>query len=182
VLGVPDQNAPAISEEVRSVAAVLPQSELFVGPHATLKILKQRGPLARFVHIATHGEFRHDSPLFSGIRLGDVRLNLHDLYQLNLPAELVTLSGCATGMNAVAAGDELQGLVRGLLCAGAHTLLLSLWDVHDKTTAEFMQAFYRKLIAGESKPEALRKGMLEIRAKSPHPFYWAPFVMVGKLL
>jgi len=71
--------------------------------------------------------------MFSGIRLGDGYLNLYDLYQMRFDARLVTLSGCATGMNFVAAGDELLGLQRGLFCAGATTLLLSLWDVHDQS-------------------------------------------------
>jgi len=118
--------------------------------------------------------------MFSGIRLGDSRLNLYDLYQLQLPAELVTLSGCATGMNAVAAGDELLGLVRGLFYAGAHTLLLTLWDVHDQTTAEFMTGFYRNVNAGQTMPLALQQAMFELRDRYRHPCYWAPFFLVGK--
>jgi CHAT domain-containing protein len=94
----------------------------------------------------------------------------------------VTLSGCATGMNAVAAGDELLGLVRGLLYAGARALVLTLWDVHDKTTSEFMTAFYRSLQAGCAKPAALRAAMMEIRSRHPHPYYWAPFFLVGNTL
>jgi CHAT domain-containing protein/predicted negative regulator of RcsB-dependent stress response len=180
VLGVPDENAPAILDEVRSVSQVLPAASLFVGAEANLDILKSQGPQSRFIHIATHAEFRQDNPVFSSIRLGDARLNLYDLYQLHLPAELVTLSGCATGMNAVAAGDELLGLVRGLLYSGAHMLMLTLWDAHDQTTTEFMTAFYRTMNAGGSKPSALRQAMIEIRARHPHPYYWAPFFMVGK--
>ncbi|MGB6430982.1 MAG: CHAT domain-containing tetratricopeptide repeat protein [Candidatus Acidiferrales bacterium] len=182
VLGVPDENAPAILDEVRAVSGVLPSVECFVGQAATLAVLKERGLSSRYIHIATHGEFRHDSPLFSGIRLGDSRLNLYDLYQLHLPAELVALSGCATGLNAVAAGDELLGLVRGLLCAGAQTLLLTLWDIHDQTAADFMKSFYGRLRAGESKPVALQYAMIELREHHPHPCFWAPFILVGKIL
>jgi CHAT domain-containing protein len=130
--------------------------------------------------MATNGEFRQDNPLFSGIRLGDTRLNLYDLYQLQLPAELVTFSGCATGMNSVAAGDELLGLVRGLFYAGAHTLLLTLWNVHDQTTTEFMTAFYRNVNAGQTKPLALQRAMIGLRDRHSHPYYWAPFFLVGK--
>jgi CHAT domain-containing protein len=79
----------------------------------------------------------------------------------------------------VAAGDELLGLVRGLLGAGAQTLLLTLWDVHDRSTAMFMKAFYNRLCAGESKPKALQDAMREVREHFPHPFYWAPFILVG---
>ena len=145
VLGVPDAQAPFIREEVQSVAGILPDAELIVGTGANAQVLRERGLHSRLIHIATHGKFRQDNPMFSGIRLGDAYLNLYDLYQLKLNAELVTLSGCATGMNVVTAGDELLGLIRGLLYAGAHSLLLSLWDVHDQTTADFMACFYRRL-------------------------------------
>ena len=119
--------------------------------------------------------------MFSGIRLGDGYLYLYDLYQMRIPARLVTLSGCATGMNVVAEGDELLGLQRGLFCAGAATLLLSLWDVHDETTAELMSSFYSHLIRSNDMPGSLRSAMLEIRKKRPHPYYWAPFFLTGQL-
>ena len=103
------------------------------------------GSTSRIIHIATHGYFREDNPLFSGIRLGDSYLTLYDLYSLRLPAELVTVSGCGTGLNVVTAGDELGGLIRGLFSAGARSLLVTLWDVHDRSTAEFVKSFYRNL-------------------------------------
>jgi CHAT domain-containing protein len=83
-------------------------------------------------------------------------------------------------MNGVAAGDELLGLARGLFCAGARTLLLTLWDVHDLTTAEFMVSFYNHMNQGLPKPQALQQAMFETRARHPHPYYWAPFFLVGK--
>ena len=118
--------------------------------------------------------------MFSSIRMGNSYLSLYDLYQLHLPVELVTLSGCATGLNVVAAGDELIGLARGLFQAGAQSLLLSLWDVHDQSTADFMTAFYRRFQAGEDKATAVREAMLELRKTYPHPYQWAPFVLMGK--
>jgi CHAT domain-containing protein/tetratricopeptide (TPR) repeat protein len=181
VLGVPDSRAPHILDEVQAVAGILPSAELFVGVEATEKLLRERGECSRIIHIATHGRFRQDNPLFSGIRLGDSYLNLYDLYQMRLTADLVTLSGCATGMNVVAAGDELLGLIRGLLSAGARCLLLSLWDVHDLSTAELMRAFYLRLQEGEEKARALQQAMLELRQEYPHPYYWAPFMLVGKV-
>jgi CHAT domain-containing protein len=119
--------------------------------------------------------------MFSGIRLGDAYLNLYDLYQLKLNAELVTLSGCSTGLNVVAPGDELLGLIRGLLFAGAHSLLLSLWDVHDQSTADFMACFYRRLQDGNNKASALQGAMAELRERYPHPYHWAPFTLIGKI-
>ena len=119
--------------------------------------------------------------MFSGIRLGDAYLNLYDLHELKLNAELITLSGCATGMNVVSPGDELLGLVRGLLYAGAHSLLLTLWDVHDQSTAEFMACFYELCQNGNSKATALQGAMIELRERHPHPYYWAPFTLIGKV-
>ena len=119
--------------------------------------------------------------MFSAIRLGDAFLSLFDLYQLRLPVELITLSGCSTGLNVVAAGDELLGLARGLLHAGAQSLVLSLWDVHDHSTKEFMIAFYSRLQQGLSNPLALQSAMIELRERCPHPYYWAPFTLIGKV-
>lgn len=180
VFGIPDPQAPAILEEVEALTGVLDQAELFVGQNASEHILRSKGPTSRVIHIATHGRFRQDNPMFSTIRLGDSFLTLFDLYQLKLPVELITLSGCSTGLNAVAAGDELIGLARGLLHAGAQSLILSLWDVHDKSTAEFMNAFYCLLQQGKTKAVALRAAMLDLRSRYPHSYQWAPFILVGK--
>jgi CHAT domain-containing protein len=181
VLGIADERAPQILEEVRCVSSLLPRSSLHLGEHATSSLLREKGPESGFLHIATHGVYRQDNPMFSGIRLGDGYLNLYDLYQMRLNAKLVTLSGCATGMNFVAAGDELLGLQRGLFCAGATTLLLSLWDVHDESTAQLMGYFYQNYIQSADMARSLQRSMQELRHKKPHPFYWAPFVLVGKL-
>ena len=182
ILGVPDATAPEIEAEVHAVAGVLPDSEVFLGSAATARVLRERGAQSRFVHIATHGWFRQDNPMFSSISLGDSELNLFDLYQLNLPCELVTLSGCGTGLNMVVGGDELLGLVRGLLYAGAHGVLVTLWDVNDQSTAEFMKLFYNALKTNKNKALAVQQAMAEIHRRYPHPYYWAPFVLVGKYL
>jgi CHAT domain-containing protein len=181
ILGVPDEQAPLILNEVQSVAKILSEAELIVGAEADESALRERGAHSRLIHIATHGSFRKDNPMFSGIRLGSGYVNLYDLYQLKLEAELVTLSGCATGLNVVAAGDELLGLIRGLLFAGAQSLLLTLWDVNDRSTAEFMTCFYRRLKDGENKAAAIQGAMQELRERYPHPYHWAPFTLIGKV-
>ena len=115
--------------------------------------------------------------MFSGIRLGDSYLSLYDLYQLKLPAELVALSGCSTGLNVVAAGDDLLGLARGIIHAGAQTSLLTLWDVQDRSTAQLMKYFYGHLASARNKAQALQKAMQLLRSEYPHPYYWAPLVL-----
>jgi tetratricopeptide (TPR) repeat protein len=180
VLAVPDARAPYIEEEGRFVASAMGNARLFMGADATEEQLRIHGPGSRFIHIATHGYFRQDNPMFSSIRLGNSLLSLFDLYQLHFDAELVTLSGCGTGMNVVIGGDELIGLVRGLLYAGAQTLMVSLWEVHDQSTAEFMRDFYEGYRNSANKANALRNAVLKLKQKHRHPYYWAAFALVGK--
>jgi CHAT domain-containing protein len=182
VLGVPDPRAPGIELEARRIASILPNSQLLLGEQASSGVLRSKGHGSRFVHIATHGMFRCDNPMFSSIRLGDGHLSLFDLYDLPLSAGLVTLSGCSTGLNVVVGGDELFGLMRGLLSAGAHSILLSLWDVYDRSTADFMAEFYQHLQGEANRARAMREAMRAVREQYPHPFYWSPFVLVGKYL
>ncbi|MBS1859013.1 MAG: CHAT domain-containing protein [Acidobacteria bacterium] len=181
VFGIPDRLAPHIEQEARTAAQILPSARLFLGPDATGDVFRRYAPESRFIHIATHGMFRRDNPLFSAIRLGDSHLTLLDLYRLPLSAELVTLSGCSTGLNLIVGGDELIGLMRGLLLAGTRSVLVSLWDVNDLTTARFMGNFYRHLAAAQQdRASALRSAIQELRADYPHPYYWAPFLVAGE--
>jgi CHAT domain-containing protein/predicted negative regulator of RcsB-dependent stress response len=180
LLGVHDRRAPWIRQEILSVSEVLPDPQVLLGRNANANMLRKMGASSRFIHLATHCVFRRDNPLFSSLRLADSYLNIYDLYQLKLPAELLTLSGCGTGLSAVAAGDELLGLIRGLLATGTQSLLLTLWDVHDQSTAHFMEYFYSKFQKHGDKGLALREAMLDLRRTHPHPYYWAPFALIGK--
>src|SRR5579883_2429424 len=179
VLGVADRKAPLIAAEARAVAGLWPRSCLLEGERATVTALRAHAAGTRVLHIAAHGTFRRETPLFSAIHLSRSRLSLYELYQLRMPLELAVLSGCATGLNVVAHGDELVGLMRGLLSAGARSLLLTLWDVNDRATLEFMSAFYRGWRSGLAKDEAVRQAMAAVREQWPHPYYWAPFVLIG---
>jgi CHAT domain-containing protein len=180
VLGVADERAPFIEAEAREVAAVLPSATLFLGGDATTEVLRSRGRSSPVVHIASHGRFRPDSPMFSAIRLADGYLTGNDLARLTLPAALVTLSGCATGQAVAAAGDEILGISRGLFAAGARSLLLSLWDVHDESTTTFMTSFYRTLTAAGNLAEAVQEATVQVKTRYPHPYYWAPFMLIGQ--
>jgi CHAT domain-containing protein len=182
ILGVDDPKMPFIREEVEAVAAVVPDPEIRLGGSATEQALRDLGPHSRLIHIASHGYFRQDSPMFSAIRLADSYVNLYDLYRMNLPVELLTLSGCVTGLNVVYEGDELLGLTRGLLYAGARSLLLSLWDVDDRSTSEFMKQFYCRLRTHSRKADAVQAAMLDLRDRYPHPYFWAPFKLIGRAL
>jgi CHAT domain-containing protein len=104
--------------EAREVALAVENPTLLLGEAATHAAVNELAPDSSLVHIATHGLFRRDNPMFSSVRLADSYLSLYDLYRLPLQADLFALSGCGTGLSVVAAGDEIMGLARGLLYAG----------------------------------------------------------------
>jgi len=145
---------------------------------------------SRILHLAAHGDFRPDNPLFSGLAVADGWLTTLDIFNLRLAASLVTLSACQTGRSVVGGGDELLGLMRAFLSAGTASLALSFWAVEDRSTARLMETFYEKMAEGYSKGAALRYAQLQFTqqqsdmdqdaaAAYAHPYFWAPFFLVG---
>ncbi len=180
LLGVADKQTPRVRDEIDALTPLFPHTVALLDEQATLEALRTQAPDADVLHLACHGQFRPDNPLFSSLRLGDGWLTVRDAYTLNLSCALVTLSACETGVSAVAPGDELIGLARGFLAAGSPSLLISLWTVDDEATARLMTTFYTHLRAGKSPVAALRQAQLEMIETNPHPFFWAPFVLVGR--
>jgi hypothetical protein len=180
VVGVADEVAPRVHHEVQALAPLFPFTTLLQDERATSAALAAAAPSADLLHLACHGHFRADNPLFSALRLGDGWLTVHEAFGLDLRCQLVTLSACETGVSAVAPGDELLGLARGFFSAGAPSLCVSLWAVDDEATAEFMDAFYRRIVAGAQPAAALRAAQLAMIAQRPHPFFWAPFILLGR--
>jgi CHAT domain-containing protein/tetratricopeptide (TPR) repeat protein len=180
ILAVADERTPFINDEVTALRELLPNAKVFVGSEAREDKLREYAPAAGKIHIAAHGIFRADNPMFSSLKLGDSWLNLFDIFNLQLGAELTTLSACETGMSAVWEGDELLGLARGFLYAGTPSLVVSLWTVNDRSTSQLMRRFYEGLRDGLSKSGALRSAILEVKESFPHPYYWAPFILLGK--
>jgi CHAT domain-containing protein len=178
-LGVTHEDTPSIYEEVRSLGTIFSDSITLTGKDATRENLLRFAPRARFLHLASHGYFRRDNPMFSFLKLADSPLNFYSLLDLELKADLVTLSACHTGMNMVFPGDELHGLMRGFLYAGAPSLVASLWAVSDRSTSELMREMYSRISAGETKRSALRAAQLQVRDDYGHPYYWAPFILMG---
>jgi CHAT domain-containing protein len=136
------------------------------------------------VHFATHGLFEPQAPLFSALLTAPSsgepsRLSLYELTDMNLKARLVILSACETDKGQLAGGDEVDGLTRTFLQAGAENVVSSLWSVSDESTALLMESLHAHLRAGESTPLALRHAELQVRRKFPQPYYWAAFVDTG---
>lgn len=146
----------------------------------------------RYVHFATHGYLDTSRANLSAIVLSlfdeqgkpqDGFLRTHDIYNLKLPAELVVLSACETGLGKDVTGEGLEGLTRGFMYAGARRVVVSLWNVNDKATATLMQRLYVGMLrSGKTPAEALRAAQIEmLRTRQwQSPYFWAPFVMQGE--
>lgn len=175
-----------VYDEAKTVATLL-EGDCYLEQDATIANLIQQAASAPIIHLATHGQSRLDAPNFSYVRLADGQLNAIDAFSLNLAeCELVTLSGCETGLALSSGGDEQLGLGRAFLAAGANSLIMSLWSVEDNATSELMKLFYQHLLNGESKVQALRAAQCHflrqdgsMPAMYTHPYFWAAFRLVG---
>ncbi len=149
----------------------------------------------RIVHFATHGCFDEANPRLSALALSlvdeagnpqDGYLRLHDIYNLNLPAELVVLSACQTAIGDDVRGEGIVGLTRGFFQAGTSRLIASLWSVSDASTAHLMEQFYQNYLdEGMTPSQALRAAQLQMWQDESNrewrkPFYWAAFVFQGE--
>lgn len=182
-------------QEAQAIAAITPAGERlqaldFMANRRTAMGTELAG--YRIVHFATHGLLNSQHPELSGIVLSlmDERgqpqngfLQLHEIYNLQLPVELVVLSACQTGLGKEIRGEGLVGLTRGFMYAGAKRVVASLWKVDDAATAELMRLFYQGMLREEQTPaQALRLAQQAMRQhrRWQSPFYWAGFVLQGE--
>lgn len=180
----PKLDLPAAQNEAKQVAALFPSSKALIRKDASKVAVKELGSGFSILHIASHGQFDAATPLNSGLLLAgrndeQSRLTVSDLYSMHLDTELVTLSACETALGKVASGDDVVGLTRGFLYAGARSIVASLWQVDDAATAKLMTAFYKNLAQKQDQREALRLAQIETKKAYPHPFYWAAFQITG---
>ena len=180
LLGVSDEQTPRVRDEIKALTPLFPEAVTLLDGAATVEALRRLAPSVDVVHLACHGQFRPDNPLFSSLKLDNGWLTVRDAYDLRLHSSLVTLSACETGVSAVAPGDELIGLARGFFAAGSPSLVISLWTVDDDATAQLMAEFYKQLRETGSPAAALRHAQLQVMETKPHPFFWSPFVLVGR--
>lgn len=181
IIGLADSTIPHAQQEAAAIARLFPGARLRLGRQATMQTMQTDLSGSAFLHLSTHATFRSDNPLFSALKLADGWLSVNDLYTFPQMPPLVTLSACETGRHQVAVGDELMGLCRGLFAAGAQSVVVSLWMAEDEATAQLMARFYGRLQQGDCLNTALRQAQLSMLAQKPHPYYWAPFVLIGGL-
>jgi CHAT domain-containing protein len=190
VLAVSQSQAPGLAllhytnEEASGVAQLYGTQPLLTGRATRAEFLK-RASLANVLHIAAHAELNASSPLFSRIRLAPASddggaIEVREIYGMDLSrTSLVALSACETQLGARSKGDDIVGLNRAFIYAGAASVIASLWTVDDAATSVLMKSFYGHLRQGKSKAAALQAAQAATRKQYPHPYYWAAFVLTG---
>jgi CHAT domain-containing protein len=207
--------------EAKEIKSLYPQSSIYLEKEATEEKAKALAGNSDIIHFASHAELNEDDPLASAILLAksdkeDGRLEVREIFGMDLRASLVVLSACETGLGKLSSGDELVGLTRAFIYAGTPSVVASLWNVEDSSTAQLMASFYKNLKT-MSKIEALRQAQLElirgninsdfiarrgiggvgklgevpqantvsantdaVAVSTSHPYFWAPFILVGE--
>jgi CHAT domain-containing protein len=218
-LGDPKMNLQFAGIEASEIKSLYPQSTVYLEKEATEEKAKSLSPQNDIIHFASHAELDENDPLSSAVLLAksdkeDGRLEVREIFGMDLKASLVVLSACETGLGKLSSGDELVGLTRAFIYAGTPSVVASLWNVEDSSTAQLMASFYKNLKT-MTKVEALRQAQLNLirgnvnsdllarrgiggigklgevpAAKSlsqdsvsvstSHPFFWAPFILVGE--
>ncbi len=221
--GNPDLDDPKMALQFAEIEAgeikkLYPQSTVLLKKEATEEKAKSLSPENDIVHFASHAELSEDDPLSSAILLAksdkeDGRLEVREIFGMDLKASLVVLSACETGLGKLSSGDELVGLTRAFIYAGTPSVVASLWNVEDSSTAQLMASFYKNLKT-MTKVEALRQAQLNLirgnvnsdllarrgiggvgklgetpiaersvpgpeSVSTSHPYFWAPFILVG---
>lgn len=192
--GVKLEPLPATHDEIRAIAELFPGAVVYLGEKATEEHAKQAAPQADLLHFAGHGLLDERFPLDSALALtipmqlqegrDNGLLQAWEIFEnVRLDAHLVTLSACETALGREMGGEGLLGLTRAFQFAGASTVLASLWNISDESTAMLMKRFYTYVRQGKTKDEALRDAQLDLirleKEELSHPYHWAGFSLYG---
>ena len=189
-LGNPDvgdsrYDLPFARKEIESIELIYPHVQSFLGKEARETRAKELCSTANLLLFSCHGEFDALNPLFSALLLSpdeknDGRLEAHEIFEMDIHAYLVAMSACETGLSKVGVGDEVIGLSRSFIYAGASSLLSSLWKVDDLATAVMIKRFFRYLHQGYPRARALQQAVLFVKNNiNVHPLYWSAFNITG---
>lgn len=190
-LGFDFSPLPFTGKEILGISKYFPKkgTDVYLGAKAKEEIVKDI-PLKEYqiIHFACHGLLDEKFPFRSALVLTldedekeDGFLQVREIHNLRMNANLVVLSACQTGKGILERGEGILGLPRIFFYTGARSVVSTLWRINDRSTAQFMKSFYRHLSKGKGKAEALRLAKIDvIRSRYSHPFYWAAFILNGE--
>ncbi len=174
------------SKEAVTVSDLM-NGDYIIGDDATVETFKASASGYKVLHLAMHAYTHDKDPMLSGMVFSETRegedniLHAHELYNMEIPSDLVVLSACNTGLGQYQEGEGVMSLGRAFRHAGTKNVIMSLWQANDESTSEIMTRFYENVNNGEPKDEALRKAKLDYLASSSNvfPYFWSTFVLVG---
>ena len=183
-LGDPAYELRFAEREVRELAQIYSKSDVFLREQATKSKAVSLSPTHDILHFAVHAEFNEEDPMSSALLLAhdgndNGRLQVANIFSLNLKSDLVVLSACETGLGKISSGDEIIGLTRAFIYAGTPSIITTLWKVNDRASYELMREFYSNLKTMK-KSEALRQAQLKTMKEFPQPFFWAAYGLTGE--
>jgi CHAT domain-containing protein/tetratricopeptide (TPR) repeat protein len=180
---------PGVMDEVAAIKSLIP-TDVYSGSSATESNFKKIAGNYDILHLAMHTVIDNKDPMYSKLiftqdddTINDGLLNTYEIFGLKLKAKMVVLSACSTGEGGYSKGEGVISLARGFVYAGCPSLLMTLWEVEDKSSVSLMRYFYGNLLKGQSKTKALREAKIkflkEAKAENSHPFFWSSFVLMG---
>ena len=176
--------------EVEMISSIV-NNNLLTNENATKQAFLNKLENSDLLHFATHAKSNEDAPdrSFIAFYSGDAEesdsslLYLDELSKLYIPAKMVVLSACETGLGKIYKGEGTMSLANACFYGGSHSVIASLWSVQDKTTSEIMKSFYRYLDEGQAKDKAMQLAKLDYLDTNSedfhHPFFWAGFTVIG---
>jgi CHAT domain-containing protein/Flp pilus assembly protein TadD len=174
---------PGTGDELNRIVKLFPDNLSVTGKQGSETFIKENAASCNILHLATHGIHNYRRPLYSCLLFppsekDDGRLNVYEVFEMNINARLVTLSACETGLGNLSMGDEMTGLSRAFLYAGSSSVIVSLWPVADYPTALLMSNFYGYM-KEYTLAEALTRAQRDVIKAFPQPVYWSPFILIG---
>lgn len=180
---------PGVIEEVNSIKNLIP-SDVYLGKDATETNFRNTAEKYDILHLAMHTVIDNENPMFSKLiftlgedSLNDGLLNTYEIFCLKLKAQLVVLSACSTGEGSYKKGEGVMSLARSFAYAGTPSMLMTLWEVEDRSGVKLMKDFYTYLLKGKSKSEAMRYAKIQFiedaKPENSHPFFWSAYITMG---
>ena len=179
LVAVPEPGIEKVSEEVDRLATLLPGAKVLRGSEATIEAFRTRAGGCDLMHLATHGLYRSDNPLFSGLRFADGWLMARDLYEMALKCDLATLPPARPVWHSWRQETSCSDFSADFW-GRTRSVAASLWLADDIATAALMEQFYMGLSGGLSKAAALRAAQQHTLCLYPHPYHWAAFILIGE--
>jgi len=170
---------------VENIRKIIPGTTVYLKSEATKNKVREMFGNYDIVHFATHGLFVEDAPMYSGLLLaagpeGSGRLTASEIFKLRFKGRAIIMSACKTALGLSSTGTEIVGLNRAFLYAGSPSVVATLWNIDDKSTAIFMENFYKNLKKNEDIADSLKNAQIEMIRRGYEPYDWAAFTLTGK--